>query len=45
VRLQREGRLEGQLPGAFMAPGDPDLPAVASDPVERPPLATLRAAA
>ncbi|MGA9858126.1 MAG: glucosyl-3-phosphoglycerate synthase [Solirubrobacteraceae bacterium] len=45
VRLQREGRLEGQLPGAFMAPGEPDLPAVASDPVERPPLATLRAAA
>ena len=44
VRLQREGRLAGRcrrVPGARR----PELPAVASEPVERPPLATLRAAA
>ena len=45
VRLQRDGRLDGQLPATFLAPGDGDLPALAPDPVERPPLETLRAAA
>jgi glucosyl-3-phosphoglycerate synthase len=44
-RLQREGRLAGPLPSAFVTPGDEELPALAGDPVERPPLATLRAAA
>jgi glucosyl-3-phosphoglycerate synthase len=44
-RLERDGRLRGQLPGTFLAPGDDSLRALSSYPVERPPLADLRAAA
>jgi glucosyl-3-phosphoglycerate synthase len=44
-RLQREGRLVGPLPSTFLTPGDEDLPALSAEPVERPPLAKLRAAA
>ncbi len=43
VRLQREGRLRGPLGTAFAAPGDGGSETVASDPVERPPLRSLRA--
>jgi glucosyl-3-phosphoglycerate synthase len=44
-RLERDGRLQGTLPAAFLAPGAPDpLPATVA-PVERPPLSELRAAA
>jgi hypothetical protein len=44
-RLEREGRLRGLLPDTFLIPGqDGPLP-LASYPVERPPLADLRAAA
>ncbi len=45
TRLQREGRLRGPLPTAFLAPGETGLDALESDPVERPPYADLRAAA
>jgi glucosyl-3-phosphoglycerate synthase len=45
ARLEREGRLHGPLPSAFLGPGDGLGPAGAAEPVERPPLATLRAAA
>ncbi len=41
-RLQRDGRLEGPLPARFTLPGGPDVQA---DQVERPPLASLHAAA
>jgi glucosyl-3-phosphoglycerate synthase len=44
-RLERDGRLRGQLPATFLAPGDDELRALRSYPVERPPLADLRAAA
>jgi glucosyl-3-phosphoglycerate synthase len=44
ARLEREGRLEGPLPSGFMPPGLPELSA-ASEPVERPTLVSLRAAA
>jgi glucosyl-3-phosphoglycerate synthase len=45
VRLEREGRLRGPLPATFNAPGA-EAPYVAADePVERPPLRSLRAAA
>jgi glucosyl-3-phosphoglycerate synthase len=44
-RLQREGRLAGPLPSAFLSPGEEGLPALAAEPVERPPIAELRAAA
>jgi glucosyl-3-phosphoglycerate synthase len=44
-RLEREGRLAGPLPTTFLTPGDDELPALGAEPVERPPLATLRAAA
>jgi glucosyl-3-phosphoglycerate synthase len=44
-RLAREGRLSGPLPTTFTAQG-PDGPhSVVSDPVQRPPLSSLRAAA
>ena len=50
VRLEREGRLRGPLPAAFTAAAadTPDLDAphlVLAEPVERPPLRSLRAAA
>jgi glucosyl-3-phosphoglycerate synthase len=44
-RLEREGRLDGPLPTAFVAPGDTDPQTLAAAPVERPPLVTRRAAA
>jgi glucosyl-3-phosphoglycerate synthase len=44
-RLEREGRLDGPLPNAFSLPSADELETVASDPVERPPLASLRVAA
>ena len=45
VRLEREGRLHGPLPATFTA-SDFDTPHVAvAEPVERPPLRSLRAAA
>jgi glucosyl-3-phosphoglycerate synthase len=44
-RLERDGRLRDQLPATFMAPGEDGLRALRSHPVERPPLADLRAAA
>jgi glucosyl-3-phosphoglycerate synthase len=44
-RLARDGRLRGALPQTFLAPGDDGLQALGSNPVERPPLADLRAAA
>ena len=46
LRLEREGRLRGPLPATF-TPADSDSPhpAAAPEPVERPPLRSLRAAA
>jgi glucosyl-3-phosphoglycerate synthase len=44
ARLEREGRLRGPLPGAFVVPGD-EPQADGTAPVERPPLVSLRAAA
>jgi glucosyl-3-phosphoglycerate synthase len=44
-RLEREGRLTGPLPTAFVGPGRDARPGPGNDPVERPPLAKLRAAA
>jgi glucosyl-3-phosphoglycerate synthase len=45
ARLQREGRLNGALPSAFtsLGPGGPRTQL--TDPVERPPVSTLRVAA
>ena len=45
VRLEREGRLRGALPATFVANGTDAPPTTVSEPVERPPLASLRAAA
>jgi glucosyl-3-phosphoglycerate synthase len=44
-RLEREGRLQGPLPTTFVIPGADEFPALGGEPVERPPLVTLRAAA
>jgi glucosyl-3-phosphoglycerate synthase len=44
-RLQREGRLDGPLPASFTLPGDAGARTLSVDPVERPPLVSLRAAA
>jgi glucosyl-3-phosphoglycerate synthase len=44
-RLEREGRLEGPLPGGFTLPDTSELQVSATEQVERPPLASLRAAA
>ena len=44
-RLEREGRLRGPLPSEFLLPEDATHVAVASGPVERPPIGGLRAAA
>ncbi len=44
-RLQREGRLEGPLPNSFLIPHGEELRSGGTKPVERPPLAKLRAAA
>jgi glucosyl-3-phosphoglycerate synthase len=46
TRLEREGRLAGPLPDSFLVDGEEDrLLSPDADPVERPALATLRAAA
>jgi glucosyl-3-phosphoglycerate synthase len=45
ARLEREGRLRGPLPGTFLVPGAEGPHLRASHPVQRPPLADLRAAA
>ncbi len=45
IRLQRDGRLTGPLPSTFLSPDEQELHALAADSVERPPLASLRAAA
>ncbi len=44
-RLELEGRLQGPLPGAFLVSGEGELGSREADPLERPPLAKLRAAA
>jgi glucosyl-3-phosphoglycerate synthase len=45
ARLEREGRLTGPIARAFTAPGDAGPQTIASDPVQRPPLRSLRGAA
>src|SRR6185312_6532229 len=45
VRLEREDRLRGPLPDTFDAPGAQTSYVAMPDPVERPPLRSLRAAA
>jgi glucosyl-3-phosphoglycerate synthase len=45
TRLERDGRLAGPLPSTFLSPGEDELRALSADSVERPPMATLRAAA
>jgi glucosyl-3-phosphoglycerate synthase len=45
TRLAREGRLGGALPAAFELAGEEDVATLGPEPLERPPLATLRAAA
>ena len=44
-RLEREGRLRGPLPSAFLLPGEDGHLDVAGAPVERPPISDLRAVA
>ncbi len=44
-RLEQEGRLQGPLPESFLAAGDPGREALASAPLQRPPLCSLRQAA
>jgi glucosyl-3-phosphoglycerate synthase len=44
-RLTRDGRLSGPLPTTFTSPGAGGPQSVVSDPVQRPPLRSLRAAA
>jgi glucosyl-3-phosphoglycerate synthase len=44
-RLEREGRLSGPLPSAFLSPAGGGLAALDGEQVERPPFASLRAAA
>jgi glucosyl-3-phosphoglycerate synthase len=45
TRLERDGRLREALPLEFRSPGDDGRRTPAADPVERPPLLSLRAAA
>ena len=45
ARLERDGRLECEAPTSFVAPGEHGLQALQGLPVERPPLASLRAVA
>ena len=45
TRLEREGRLQAEIPATFLAPGKQGLQARRSLQVERPPLASLRAVA
>jgi glucosyl-3-phosphoglycerate synthase len=44
-RLEREGRLRGPLPSTFLTPSDAGLTALDGEQAERPPFASLRAAA
>jgi glucosyl-3-phosphoglycerate synthase len=44
-RLEREGRLRGPLPATFVALGEDGPQPVGEEPLERPPLSSLRAAA
>jgi glucosyl-3-phosphoglycerate synthase len=44
-RLERDGRLQGPLPAAFLAAGASEPPPAGPEPVQRPPLSALRAAA
>jgi glucosyl-3-phosphoglycerate synthase len=44
-RLEHEGRLRGPLPASFLGPGGEVSTVEAGEPVERPPLRTLSAAA
>jgi glucosyl-3-phosphoglycerate synthase len=44
-RLARDGRLQGPLPAEFMLPNEPGPETVEPEVLERPPLASLRAAA
>jgi glucosyl-3-phosphoglycerate synthase len=44
-RLEREGRLSGPLPSAFLSPAGGGLAVLDCEQVERPPFASLRAAA
>jgi glucosyl-3-phosphoglycerate synthase len=44
-RLEQEGRIQGPLPTAFLALGDDGPHALGTEPVQRPPLNSLRAAA
>jgi hypothetical protein len=44
-RLEREGRLRGPLPSAFLLPGHEEHLAATAAPVERPPIVGLRAVA
>jgi glucosyl-3-phosphoglycerate synthase len=45
TRLERDGRVAGPLPSSFLSPGEDELRVLSADSVERPPMATLRAAA
>lgn len=45
ARLEREGRLRGPLPAAFVGPGDEEHRLPDDELIERPPLSELRAAA
>jgi glucosyl-3-phosphoglycerate synthase len=44
-RLERDGRLAGPLPTGFFTPSEDEFPSLGVEPVERPPVAKLRAAA
>ena len=45
IGLEREDRLRGPLPSTFLVPSDDGPQPQDSQPVERPPAASLRAAA
>lgn len=45
VRLEREGRLRGPVGATYAVPGDGAPRTLGDEPVERPPIASLRAAA
>jgi len=44
-RLEQEGRIQGPLPASFLALGEDGPHAIGTEPVQRPPLDSLRAAA
>jgi glucosyl-3-phosphoglycerate synthase len=45
ARLEREDRLRGPLPSTFITPGDAGPRTLVAEPLERPPLRSLRTAA